>query len=236
MKQPSYLDMPKNIHVRYAHDGTFFIARPNRAAEEVLDKLGIRVKNELRWYPRVPDCKQLSDLAPLFEERVCYIVGKGPSLDNLTAEYFDDGPIITLNESIHHVEALDLDNPLVALQQDVGLKRACWTEKGKMLVPNYTAHLYHNHPELYVFAHNQLVLTRTISVCVAIAVLALSKAKSIKLLCFDAYTHRDTDYANCIGHPSSKGGVPNRFLQQSRKITEQLDGLDYEFITPKDLP
>lgn len=49
----------------------------------------------------------------------CYIVGKGASLGNLTAEYFiSAAPIICMNQSIVIVQELGLDNPLYSLQKD----------------------------------------------------------------------------------------------------------------------
>ncbi|MBT3290259.1 MAG: class I SAM-dependent methyltransferase, partial [Victivallales bacterium] len=56
-----------------------------------------------------------------------YLIGKGPSLDQLTPTAFPivDAPILCCNESIHAVEALDLPNPLFCVQQDAALKERC---------------------------------------------------------------------------------------------------------------
>lgn len=47
-----------------------------------------------------------------------WIVGKGPSLRDLRAEHFGDGPVITMNESILIVQDLGLSNPLYSMQKD----------------------------------------------------------------------------------------------------------------------
>ena len=48
------------------------------------------------------------------------IVGKGPSLQFLTRDHFEPGPIITMNQAIITVEDLDLPNPIYSMQKDGG--------------------------------------------------------------------------------------------------------------------
>lgn len=47
-----------------------------------------------------------------------YIVGRGPSLLNVTAADFGPGPVITLNLAIRNVRALGLPNPIYTMQKD----------------------------------------------------------------------------------------------------------------------
>lgn len=234
--KPKYEDYGVKVH--YLDDGSFMIPRRDKSIEAVLDRMAIRIPNELRWYPKDVKCKPLNILSDQFKKQVCYIVGKGPSLDMLSKDNFGSGPIIAINEAIHKVELLDLDNPIIALQIDNNLKDHCWSKKGNMLVSVNCGILYADHPNLYVFAASSLNLTQGIGVCNAICLAKNFGAKELKLLCFDAYTHKITDYAKIIGYPSSKGGTPDRFLNQAINIKKQLNDskLPYSFITPGDLP
>jgi hypothetical protein len=47
-----------------------------------------------------------------------YIVGKGPSLQYLTANDFGAGPVIAINESITHIENLGIPNPIYSMRKD----------------------------------------------------------------------------------------------------------------------
>lgn len=50
-----------------------------------------------------------------------YIIGKGPSLDELTKEDFieySNAPVLCVNESVHAIERLDIANPLFCIQYD----------------------------------------------------------------------------------------------------------------------
>ncbi|MHB8109759.1 MAG: hypothetical protein ACYDHW_06975 [Syntrophorhabdaceae bacterium] len=62
-----------------------------------------------------------------------WIIGKGPSLANLTKEDIGKGPVIALNHAILSVEALGLDNPIYSMQKDGGDKR---TPSADNLIPD----------------------------------------------------------------------------------------------------
>lgn len=49
---------------------------------------------------------------------ICWIVGKGSSLQYLKKHHIGPGPIIAINESIIPIENLGLDNPIYSLQKD----------------------------------------------------------------------------------------------------------------------
>jgi len=235
MKKPKLLEVPKNVNVRYYEDGSFGIPRRNREIEAIMDRIGERLPNQLRWWPIVVNTESFVNLEPMVVGRTVCIIAKGPSLDHLCEEHFDpEDVIITLNEAIHKVESLDLQNQLIAIQQDRELGRACWTKRGAMLVPNYTAHVYYDHPNLYTFTQKQLPVVDSLTASVAIALAGMFKAKDIKMFCFDAMTHKDLRYAKVIGHPSSKGGAPERFFKNSRRVRKQLEhtALPHTFITP----
>jgi hypothetical protein len=62
--------------------------------------------------------KPISELSGLYTGLPLWVVGRGPSLGNLRAEHFEDGPVIAINQAIEVVEALGLDNPVYAMQKD----------------------------------------------------------------------------------------------------------------------
>ena len=47
-----------------------------------------------------------------------YIVGRGPSLLTLRADDFVKGPVIVLNDAIHHIRTLGLPNPIYWMWKD----------------------------------------------------------------------------------------------------------------------
>jgi len=223
----------KGIAVRFSNDGSIYIPRRNKAFEEYMDKHFERVPNQLRWYYRVTNNVVLQTLKELFAHLTCHIVGKGPSLDNLKAEDFGPGPIIAINEAIHKVESLEIDNPIFMLQQDVKLKDTCAPRYGTVLVPITVAHIYHNHPSVCPFSLADLGLSTTPpTIITALEICRLLKVKQIKLYCFDAYTEQKTEYAKCVGYPAEKYGATDRFLHQTARINKHIQGLNTQFLTP----
>lgn len=67
----------------------------------------------------------ITALRDAYAGQKCYIVGKGPSLLNLTTEHFGPGPIITLNQALRKVESLRLPNPLLSMQKDGSYPIVC---------------------------------------------------------------------------------------------------------------
>lgn len=57
-------------------------------------------------------------LRGIHQGEAAWIVGKGPSLGNLRAEHFGEGPVIALNQAIVMVERLSIPNPIYSLQKD----------------------------------------------------------------------------------------------------------------------
>ena len=108
---------PAVANIRKFADGTFGIPRRNATIEGIIDKDFVRFPNEPRWYPAHPCGNKFECLRPIFSGKPCYIIGKGPSLDRLTADYFDrTSPILAVNESIHKIESFDLPNPIFMMQ------------------------------------------------------------------------------------------------------------------------
>jgi len=221
------------IRPRYGDDGSIFIPRRHTVLEQYLDKHFDRVGRQLRWFPRIDDCLPLADIKSSFKDQTCYIIGKGPSLDNLTKEHIGNGPVIAINEAIHKVESLDLPNQIFMIQQDPNLKQTCCPKKGTILIPSSIGHLYGKYSRLCAFTTAQLGLDGiSPTVVVAIELAKLLGSNKFTLMCFDAYTQQRTDYAKCIGYSSDKHGKPNRFLRQAIIIKKHLLDVEHNFITP----
>lgn len=227
----SYANMRITTHV----DGTFTIPRRNREVMQFLDENFQRVGgNELRWKKRSFPDLGLKNLAPIFDGKNVCIVGKGPSLDNLSEEFFnEDDVIICLNESIHKVESLKLTNTIFMLQQDMGLRDTCKPKKASILVSIHAQHWYSEYKNKYVYNPREMNLVG--SQLAAICAITISKdlgAKSFKMMCFDACVNKETTYADCIGHPSTTGGDPARFLKHRKFLDRRLSGYKSEWIIP----
>jgi len=85
----------------------------------------------------------IEQMCDLHQGEICWIIGKGVSLDSLRPEHIGDGPIIALNHAIIKVEELELENEIYSLQADgvhmVLPKRAILlsTAEGLAALPDY---------------------------------------------------------------------------------------------------
>lgn len=170
-------------------------------------------------------------LRPVFFNRHCYIIGKGPSIDDLKATDFDNtSPIICLNESIHVIEKLDLHNQIFVIQQDSQLEDSCRPRKATLIVSFFAAKFYSEFPNKLVYHPAELNCTETsITAEVAIAMIKKLKASSVTLCGFDAITKQDTGYSKSIKYPPNKYGRPQRFLLYAQRIEEALGNMQHEF-------
>lgn len=223
------------VRIRRAFDGTYYIVRHDKIAEAFLDKYCQRLPNEKRWIPRFITDNRVEDFRPLFIGKSCYIIGKGPSLDDLSKEDFKNThyPVICLNESIHKVETLKLINPVFGLQQDAKLKNHCKPNKAPLFVSTKACNYYNDYDKAYIFDNLRLGLTRNaLSVTAAITISKLLGSQSYIMMCFDACVNRNTSYAACIGYISTEGGRPERFYDHRATIERQLGDTPVEWILP----
>ncbi len=235
-------EMPETlgrVRVRRGYDGTYYITRKDKEAERYLDKACIRLQNELRWLPKIEAEADINSLKPVFYKKICYIVGKGPSLDHLRAEHFKDpkAPVIGINEAIHIVEQLGLPNPTFCLQQDAKLKDTCLPKHGsKVFVSIKAANFYVGKPGIYIFDSRRYGLSlNSLSVSAAIRIAISLDAESFVLLCFDASVNKTLGYAKSIGYDSTQGGKRDRFLTHRSKISKRLGSHSAEWVIPQSL-
>ncbi len=149
-----------------------------------------------------------------------YIVGKGPSLDNIETTLvpfqMEGGVVFCLNESIHKIESLGMDlafeTPLYCVQQDSELECAC--------VPHHetTTHFQNSwmhsprrhwkaieivspwNPKAVLYRYPEWHL----SAVAALDIMHLMGLREVTLVCFDGLL-RDgpMTYAQCIPHRDS---------------------------------
>lgn len=236
LKETVKMNLPTDLwgaKLRYTEDGKVFLVRNNKKAEAYLDSICTRV-GPLKWMPKQVSTLSMENVALFFRGKIVNIVGKGKSLD-----YFkgpdNDGPIIALNESIHAIEKLGLNNPTLCLQQDAKLGSTCQPKRAIMLVSTHSANHYANYQRTIVFNSTDLGIQKNaLSAEAAIAIAKQQKATAFKLYCFDACVNRDTRYADCIGYSSSVGGTPARFYEHRERIEKLAGDLPITWVTPVD--
>lgn len=224
-------DIPNVIgstRIRKWPDGSFGILRRDKALEKRFDTEHVRVHNTLRWFPREHDGVMVSTVRHSFNGQTCVIVGKGPSLDHLKKEDFTpDDVVICLNESIHKVATLGLDNTVFALQQDTKLKDLCHHPNHITFVSRQSRKFYARYDNKILYYPEEYKATPSS----ASAVCAIRIAKSLgatgfKMYCFDACVNGDLAYADCIADCSeypTPGRDPERFKKHRRVFEHEAD-------------
>jgi len=215
--------------VEQRQDGAYFLKRRHSLAESFLDKHYRRNGRDLLWFPIALPAKPLVDL-PITDH--VYMIGKGPSLDNITRHHLamrsvsrtgSSDLVVCLNESIHAIEAIQPNNPLLAVQQDMCLLGKCRPLYSPILIHEQLRNWYSDVQERYEFkpVRGAVTAVHTILILKSLGV------RSITLLAFDALLERgaSTEYAKVIGH--GPGTNPDRFAQQKNAILEALTGVQY---------
>jgi len=222
--------------LRRAEDGSHWLARENAPVIAYMDQHYKRCASELRWENK-PAYASVSILSGLHLGSTFNIVGKGPSLDSLSAADLGGRPTIAINEAIHSVEKLQ-SHDVYGIQQDTGLKETCWPAHGTLLLAKRCANWYTNLRNKCVYVPEDYGLRPTsISVAVALHLAKLMGARDCKLFAFDGCTNKDTAYARSVGYESTKGGKPERFLSHRPRIelTASELRLPITFVTEVDI-
>lgn len=190
-------------------DGTLVLLRPDARSIKYLDENYCRVKGELKWHPVALN---KAVLEPWRGKHKCEItiIGKGPSLDRLTAAHIT-GPTIALNEAFAITQGLGVQ---YGTQLDAWMGPACLPSTGHLFC-SARAHVhYKGNKNVTLTEPRQLGLAATPgSLSYAIALAELMGATSIRLACFDALVTGDCDYAKAVGYKPTNMGDPKRFLK-----------------------
>lgn len=219
------------MRVRTNPDGSITLPRSNKTAIAILEKEYIKNKNENTWYPKGSVTPDFIELLDMFKDKVVYIVGKGPSLDNLSKDNFEpDALIICINESIRKIESLNLSNQLFMLQYDTRLRGTCHPNNTEtiLLLNRSICAWYSNHEKKYKYS-NLNITGPVISATCAIMICKTLEVSLIRLIAFDACTNGDTGYAKVVGYSSKVNGDPKRFLKHKVQIEKALSGLEYSW-------
>jgi len=229
-------EIPKHFNMRifWNPDGSFYIPRRHRSLERYLDAHCIKVQDRM-YFPPIVGSHLVTELAGKHKGQTAYIVGKGPSLDLLTAGYFEhDGPVICINDAIKYLP--DLDRPKYMVQCDRTYKEECRTaDEDVTLILHYrTKGLYPNYKNKYYFHQKQFDPSMSgPGGAVAVEVAKMLGCTHIVMLCFDACVNKKIAYAKCVGYQSSAFGMdPNRFLSHRGRIDRQFKGTSHEWIIP----
>ncbi len=223
------------IRIRRDINGSYYITRKNRPVEKYMDKECIRFPNELRWRPKFDQNESLETLRREFEGKICYIIGKGPSLDHLDSRHFKhtDSPIVCLNESIFKVESLNLPNFTICLQQDSKLRDTCYPKSSPIIVSTKAVNFYAEKTNVFVFDNTRLGLSRNaLSVSAAITITKKLGCTAYIMCCFDACVTKATKYAKCVGYDATWGGNPKRFLDHIYKIRRRAGVTPLTWMVP----
>lgn len=222
------------MKIRRRTDGTIFIPRRHRELEAYLDKHYIRHNGELVWSLQRFSFLDWEFFRSVFGGKHCYIIGKGKSLDVLESCDFQSGcPIITINESIHKVENLDLKNPIYAMQQDMGLKNTCKPKRACLLVSVESANWYVGVPNVFIFDHLEIG-RQSITAVKATQLLIKCGCSEITYMCFDAaHQNGSLDYGNCIGYSATNFGSTERFKRFVPQIRDAAKSVKYQFVLPR---
>jgi hypothetical protein len=192
-----------------------------------MDKYYYRMPNELKWLSFKPNI-----VIPEFRDTV-HIVGKGPSLDSITAKQLNDGcPIICINESVHQIVALGTLNPVYTVQQDSALMLRC-SNPGSHLFANVYCCQYLGDKALYYRPEDYGLTGSSLSVVLAMALVARGGGKHVKLWAFDgAKTGTVLGYAASVHSDPRKGGSPARFSGHKPIIEREAEAreLGHEFM------
>lgn len=224
-------DVICGMRTRKLSDGTFWLPRVTRQVREALEPNFINFKGTHRWAPKEAMGNDVINLQKHFENRPCYIVGKGLSLDELTSEYFPDrSPVICINEAVHKVCSLGLRNQVFGIQQDNRLRDTCFNENATMMISRQ-ARIHYPEDKIYSYIpENYNVSTGALTVIVAIEMLKKFKATELILMCFDGCVKNVFAYAACIGYPVA--GDASRFQVHRRIIDNHAEDMPLRWVIP----
>lgn len=212
--------------IRRSVDGGYLLIRDNNAKRAEFNKT-LQYVGDNKWLPRNKG-QPLNYFKNMFSG-VCYIVGKGPSLDSVAVENFTkDAPIFCLNHSIHVIEKL-FNHCAVntfCVQQDASVKDECIPKCTGIHLLSVNAQGWNPNAVLYDSA-NFGEHTGVISAVAAIKLAKFMGCTEFKLLAFDAMKNKNTDYAKCLHRKPFK---PQLFLKHKELILRALGDSKHEIL------
>ncbi len=106
-------------------DGSYVMYHVNKQLEAIMDKDFDRWPGEKRWSPKRTGPKYTS-YADIHHDQRAVIVGKGPGLDQISADDFTWGDVvICCNDSVHHTFPISIGCTLYSVQLDENMRDTC---------------------------------------------------------------------------------------------------------------
>lgn len=193
--------------------------------------------------------RRMEDLRDLHAGETAWIVGKGPSLRNLRADHFGEGPIIAMNEAIVIVQDFELSNPLYAMEKDGCTFQPCICKangNGKALVslnesttlflqrPGSAADCFPMHQNtIYVHASEMGLPADSMSIRMCAFIARLMGCSQIVFVACDSLTNGDVRRVNFWNGEVVKDHGSGHYLPNNPRLLNDLGEFPYRCITPE---
>ena len=224
--------VPDFPNLRRAPDGTYYLPRNNAVIEKQLDAILVRKPNQLVWRAGMPVHMAATTLKGLHVGAKLQIVGKGPSLDNLTREDLDVGAVVIgINEATLKLQELLKPNEFIHMQQDVGVDVKV---DPKTLVVCHLKIANRFGPNKKVIHEDMGSFPPGLTAVEAIYLGHVMGCTEIEMLCFDACVDRNTGYANIVGYQPKMVAQhgSERFLRHRVTLEQAAGGIPISFRLP----
>jgi hypothetical protein len=168
-----------------------------------------------------------------------WIVGLGPSIRYLTADYFGSGPIVTINNAILKVQEFDIPNEMYSFQKD-GYEYLTVKPKehvNLILQRVLSAHWYEDQPKRFVIDPmlEWGFKVTEMSIRIAVALVKLMGCTKISFVCCDSLSSEE--YRRC--DPSNSDalidGQSGYYAYVKPLVQMDVKNIPHRFIVPEDM-
>jgi len=223
-----YADYRRMSGVRVMPDESIILIRNNKKLEELFDSIFDRVSTNCRWFPRIDEKLAIGQLANKFVGQPCFIIGKGPSLDELDGRMFHkfpEAPILSVNEAVFKIDSLNLSNPRFLIQHDTSIR--CEPDGSIPLLNRKNGHLYPSVEPRYIYSTFDLKIQIDLTAIIAMRIATrIFGCEHLYMYCFDAAVNQDINYAKIVGYTPRtlrQGLDGSRFLGHIKHIQNHAD-------------
>ena len=198
----------------------------------MLDRLYERVPGQRRWFPPSTSKSDVSLLDPL-KGRVCNIIGRGRSIDNLTAEDFPDPeePVVCINGAADIVVPLDLPNPLYWLFLDRIASKEREPRGMTLLIRNYCKDLYPEHKNTLIIEYLMGNAEKTSSPIKAVQLCMLYGVSAFKFWGFD-YCTKGSSLTAHGANSLDKYGTRSSYGNTCARLHTMLKDFPHTYMSP----
>ncbi len=213
--------------VRSVKNGQFYIV-PRKQMTDAINFLNsrgtlVRIK-ELMWAD-VGNGSILQTKSNIHKDLPALIIGKGPSLDNLTGPMIPkDCVIFACNEAINKIKSMNLTNQVYGCQIDMQVKDIM--KDTQAIISPKCLTFYED--------KSKIICSRTTPKIVgelAIMSAKLMGCNPIILVAFDGAFGGSCNYAKAVGHSARRGGHLGRFVSHKDYLLPHLNDIKWEHIS-----